>query len=610
MCGIIAVIAQKNVIQILKKGIVRLEYRGYDSSGLAIINNQKKILRFRAQGKVHNLINIIKKIHLSGNIGMAHTRWATHGEALIKNAHPHISDNISIVHNGFIENYKDIKQNLQKNGYHFSSDTDTEVIAHLVNFMQNQEKEKNLLKVVQNVTTKLKGNYSMVIMDTKNPEILLAVRSGSPLLIGIGKKENYITSDQLALLDVTKRFIYLNEGDIALLTHDDITIINKNGVSQKRKEIYSQNDNVDINKGLFRHYTEKEIYEQPNSIYNTLLNRLKKNKTVYFSELDIKADELLFKTEHIQIIACGTSYHAGLVSKYWFESLAMISCDVEIASEFCYRKFVVRKNSLFLILSQSGETADNLTALRISKKFKYLGSLVISNSKSSSLVHESDFSLLTYAGIEVGVASTKAFTTQLTVLLMLVAKFIHLKNKNLKLEKKIVNILNFLPKRIKDILKCKNIIYSLATKIFNKENMLFLGKGEQYPIAMEGALKMKEISYIHAEGYPIGELKHGPLALVDSKIPIIVIAPNNHLLEKIKLNVEEIYSRKGLIYILSDQYTQFNRNSNIIRFPYVENLISPIVYSVSLQLLAYYTALIKNRNIDQPRNLAKSVTVE
>lgn len=610
MCGIIAVIAQKNVIQTLKKGMIRLEYRGYDSSGLAIINDQKKILRFRAQGKVHNLINIIEKIHLSGNIGMAHTRWATHGQALIKNAHPHISDNISIVHNGFIENYKDIKQNLQENGYYFSSDTDTEVIAHLINFIQIREKETNLLKVIQNVTKKLKGNYSMVIMDTKNPEILLAVRSGSPLLIGIGKKENYIASDQLALLDVTKRFIYLNEGDIALLTHNDITIVNKKGVPQKREEIYSQNNNVDIDKGLFRHYTEKEIYEQPNSIYNTLLNRLQKNKTVYFSELNIKADELLFKTEHIQIIACGTSYHAGLVSKYWFESLAMISCDVETASEFCYRKFVVRKNSLFLILSQSGETADNLTALRISKKFKYLGSLVISNSKSSSLVHESDFSLLTYAGIEVGVASTKAFTTQLTVLLMLVAKFIHLKNKNLKLEKKIVNILNFLPKRIKDILKCKNIIYSLATKIFNKENILFLGKGEQYPIAMEGALKMKEISYIHAEGYPIGELKHGPLALVDSKIPIIVIAPNNRLLEKIKLNIEEIYSRKGLIYILSDQYTQFNKNSNIIRFPYVENLISPIVYSVSLQLLAYYTALIKNKNIDQPRNLAKSVTVE
>ncbi|XBC41812.1 MAG: glutamine--fructose-6-phosphate transaminase (isomerizing) [Buchnera aphidicola (Kaburagia rhusicola rhusicola)] len=610
MCGIIAIVAQKNVIPTLKKGMVRLEYRGYDSSGLAIINNQKKILRFRAQGKVHNLINIIEKIHLSGNIGMAHTRWATHGQALVKNAHPHISDNISIVHNGFIENYKDIKQNLQKNGYHFSSDTDTEVIAHLINFMQIQEKETHLLTVIQNVTKKLKGNYSMVIMDTKNPEILLAVRSGSPLLIGIGKKENYIASDQLALLDVTKRFIYLNEGDIALLTSNDITIVNKNGVSQQREEIYSQNNNIDINKGLFRHYTEKEIYEQPNSIYNTLLNRLKKNKTVYFSELNIKADELLFKTEHIQIIACGTSYHAGLVSKYWFESLAMISCDVETASEFCYRKFVVRKNSLFLILSQSGETADNLTALRIAKKFEYLGSLVISNSKSSSLVHESDFSLLTYAGIEVGVASTKAFTTQLTVLLMLVAKFIHLKNKNLKLEKKIVNILHCLPNRIKDILKCKNIIYSLATKIFNKENILFLGKGEQYPIAMEGALKMKEISYIHAEGYPIGELKHGPLALVDSKIPIIVIAPNNHLLEKIKLNIEEIYSRKGLIYILSDQYTQFNKNSNIIRFPYVENLISPIVYSVSLQLLAYYTALIKNKNIDQPRNLAKSVTVE
>ncbi|XBC43876.1 MAG: glutamine--fructose-6-phosphate transaminase (isomerizing) [Buchnera aphidicola (Floraphis choui)] len=611
MCGIIAAIAQKNVIEILKKGIIQLEYRGYDSSGLAIINDKNEILRFRKEGKVKNLIKIIEKKHLSGNIGIAHTRWATHGKASIKNAHPHISNNISIVHNGVIENYKEIKKYLKKQGYQFSSDTDTEAIAHLIHFTQIKNNQKNnLLKTIQYVTTTLRGNYSIVVMDSNNPNILLAVRSGSPLLIGIGKQENYIASDQLALLNVTQRFIYLQEGDITILTNRNINIFDKNGILRKRKEIYSHTNENSISKGLFQHYMEKEIFEQPDSIRNTLLNRLTSNKTIHFSELNTKANKILFKTEHIHIIGCGTSYHAGLVSKYWFESLAMISCDVEIASEFCYRKFVVRKNSLLLILSQSGETADNLTALKISKKFGYLGSLTICNSKNSSLVYESDISLLTYAGIEIGVASTKAFTTQLTVLLMLVAKFIHLKNNNLKLEKKIVNILRILPNKIEEVLKYNNIIYSLAKKIFNKKNIILLGKGEQYPIAMEGALKIKEISYIHAEGYPIGELKHGPLALIDSKIPIIVIAPNNYLLEKIKLNIEEIYAREGLIYILSDPFTQFKNNHNVIRLPYIENLISPIFYSIPLQLLAYYTALIKGKNIDQPRNLAKSVTVE
>ncbi|XBC44399.1 MAG: glutamine--fructose-6-phosphate transaminase (isomerizing) [Buchnera aphidicola (Schlechtendalia peitan)] len=610
MCGIIAAIAQKDIVQILKKGIIRLEYRGYDSSGLAIINNDHKILRFRAKGKVKNLIKIIDKNNLSGNIGMAHTRWATHGKALVKNAHPHISSNISIVHNGIIENYKTIKIHLKKIGYQFSSNTDTEVIAHLIHFTQTTNKKTNLLTTIQTITKKLKGNYSMVIMDSNNPRMLFAVRSGSPLIIGTGKDENYVASDQLALLDCAKYFIHLHEGDIATLTYNHINIFNKNGIPKNRKKIKSTANNCNINKGEFQHYTEKEIYEQPISIKNTILNRIIKNKTIFFSELDSKADEIFLKTEHIQIIACGTSYHAGLVSKYWFESLSMISCDVEIASEFCYRKFVVRKNSLLLILSQSGETADNLTALKISKHLGYLGSLTICNSKNSSLVNKSDFSLLTHAGIEVGVASTKTFTTQLTVLLMLVTKFIHLKNHNPKLEEKIVNALNILPNRIEEILKYKKIIYSLAKKIFDKKNIIFLGKGEQYPIALEGALKIKEISYIHAEGYPIGELKHGPLALIDSNIPIIIIAPNNHLLEKVKINIEEIHARNGLIYIFSDPFSKFNNNENVIRFPYIENLISPIFYSIPLQLLAYYTALIKGENIDQPRNLAKSVTVE
>ncbi|XBC40787.1 MAG: glutamine--fructose-6-phosphate transaminase (isomerizing) [Buchnera aphidicola (Nurudea yanoniella)] len=610
MCGIIAAIAKRNIVQILKEGLIQLEYRGYDSSGLAIIDKNNKILRFRAQGKVKNLIKIIEKINLNGNIGMAHTRWATHGKAVVSNAHPHISKNISIVHNGIIENYKEIKKYLEKKGYCFSSNTDTEVIAHLIHLTQIENKKEKSLKTIQRVVKQLKGNYSIVIMDTKNPHKLIAVRSGNPLLIGIGNKENYIASDQLALSKVTNRFIYLREGDIAILKNYNVTIFNAEGKIKTQKITHLKSKNNTISKGIFKHYMEKEIYEQPISIQNTLLNRLTKNKKIYFSELNSKAEKILFKTEHIHIIACGTSYYAGLVSKYWFESLSMISCDVEIASEFCYRKFVVRKNSLLLILSQSGETADNLTALRISKNFKYLGSLAICNSNSSSLVYESDFSLLTHAGIEIGVASTKSFTSQLTVLLMLATKFISLKRNDVELEQKIVNILNILPKKIEEVLKHKHIIRTLAKKIFTKKNIIFLGKGELYPIAMEGALKMKEISYIHAEGYPIGELKHGPLALIDSNLPIIIIAPNSHLLEKIKLNIEEIHVRKGLTYIFSDPYTKFNTDKNIIRFPYIENLVAPIFYSIPLQLLAYYTALIKGKNIDQPRNLAKSVTVE
>ncbi|XBC40282.1 MAG: glutamine--fructose-6-phosphate transaminase (isomerizing) [Buchnera aphidicola (Nurudea ibofushi)] len=610
MCGIIAAIARKNVVNVLKEGIIRLEYRGYDSSGLAIINKKNKILRFRAKGKVKNLIKIIKNKSLSGHIGMAHTRWATHGKALVKNAHPHISSNVAIVHNGIIENYKKIKTYLQEQGYLFLSNTDTEVIAHLIHFTQKIYNKKSLFNIIQIITKKLEGNYSMVIMDSNDSKVLLAVRSGSPLLVGKGEMGNYISSDQLAFSNIARNLIYLKENDIALLTHNNVTIFDKNGILQNRKEIESEIKNKSVHKGKFKHYTAKEIYEQPVSIKNTILNRFIKNETVYFSELDVKAEKIFSQTEHIQIIACGTSYHAGLVSKYWFESLAMIACDVEVASEFCYKKVLVRKNSLLLIISQSGETADNLNALKISKNLGYLGSLTICNSKSSSLVYESDFSLFTCAGIEIGVASTKAFTTQLTVLLMLVAKFIHLKSKNFKLEKKIINLLNILPNRIEEILKHKKSVYSLAKKIFDKKNIIFLGKGEQYPIAMEGALKIKEISYIHAEGYPIGELKHGPLALIDSNVPIIIIAPNNNLLEKIKLNIEEIHSRGGLIYILSDPFAKFNKNRNIIRLPYIEHLISPIFYAIPLQLLAYYTALIKGENIDQPRNLAKSVTVE
>jgi len=448
-------------------------------------------------------------------------------------------------------------------------------------------------------------------MDTHNPNILIGVRSGSPLLVGLGKQENFIASDQLSLLKVAHNFIYLDEGDIAVLSRKKITILNQFGCLINRPKIKSHVQKISIKKGKFQHYMKKEIYEQPFSIQNTINNRLTPTGKINFPELKNNINKLFLKIEHINIVACGTSYNAGMVSKYWFESLSKISCDVEIASEFCNRQFVVRKNSLLLILSQSGETADSLKALRISQNRGYLNSLVICNSLNSSLVHESDFSLLTHAGIEIGVASTKSFTAQLTILLMIAAKINNLKTNDSKLEKEIATMLVLLPNIIKKILKYNNhSIYTLARKLYNKNHIIFIGRGHNYPIAMEGALKLKEISYIHAEAYAAGELKHGPLALIDSSVPVIVIAPNDNLLEKIKLNISEICTRGGTIYVFSDQLTIFNNNINIIRIPCNEILLSPIVYSVPLQLLAYYIALIKGTNIDQPRNLAKSVTVE
>ncbi|AAO26771.1 glucosamine-fructose-6-phosphate aminotransferase isomerizing [Buchnera aphidicola str. Bp (Baizongia pistaciae)] len=610
MCGIISAISKKNVTNILIEGMKRLEYRGYDSSGLAIINKKKEIIRLRSQGKIKNIINLIHKTkQLIGNIGIAHTRWATHGLALKKNAHPHVSKNIAIVHNGIIENYLNIKTKLQKNGYIFTSDTDTEVIAHLIHYEQNKN-NKSLLKTIQTVILKLTGSYSMVIMDRYHPNILIAIRSGSPLLIGLGKQENFISSDQLSLLKITKKFIYLNEGDIAILSHKKITIFNKNSILVHRPIVISNIQNDSITKGHYQHYMKKEIYEQPYAIKNAIRNRITKNEKIQFSELNNNAHALLLKIEHIDIIACGTSYNAGMVSKYWFESLSKISCNVEIASEFCHRKFIVKKNSLLLILSQSGETADSLTALRNSKKHEYLGSLVICNSSSSSLVYESNFSILTNAGIEIGVASTKSFTTQLTILLMIAAKINNLKTNDEKIENKVAKTLRLLPEITKNVLKCDSLIYSLAKELSDKNNIIFIGRGHNYPIAMEGALKLKEISYTHAEAYAAGELKHGPLALVDSSTQIIVIAPNDNLIDKIKLNISEIRTRGGVLHIFSDNLTKFNDNTNVIRLPYDGILLSPIIYVIPLQLLAYYVALIKGKNIDKPRNLAKSVTVE
>lgn len=608
MCGIVGAVTQRNIVNFLVEGVKKLEYRGYDSSGLAIINHENNIVRIRCVGKVNKLIKKVNKKKIFGNIGIAHTRWATHGRVSKENTHPHISSNIIVVHNGIVENNSLLRSFLKKQGYIFYSDTDTEVIAHLLHW--EQRKTKNSIKnVIQNTIKRLHGNYSMVIIDKNNPSELVAVRSESPLVIGLGYKENFIASDQLALLHITKRFIYLEEGDIAIIKKKEINIFNKHNSVIHRQEIVSNIEYETVKKGKYGHYMEKEIYEQPKSIHNTLKDRLQKNNTINFLELGLKEDILFCQIEHIQIVACGTSYNAAMVSKYWFESLANIPCDVEIASEFSSRKLAVRKNSFLITLSQSGETADTLSALRYSKKLKYLGNLTICNMEGSSLVKESDYYLLTKAGIEIGVASTKSFTTQLTVLLMLVAKLANLQKKA-NIETKIVQTLNILPFRIEEVLKKNQLIKNIANQLSDKKHVLFIGRGEHYPIAMEGALKLKEISYIHAEAYPAGELKHGPLALIDKNIPVIIIAPKNSLLEKIKKNIKEISLRGGLIYVFSDQKFDYEENVNFIRLPYIENLTAPIFYTIPLQLLAYYIALSKGKNIDQPRHLAKSVTVE
>ncbi|ETS31779.1 glutamine--fructose-6-phosphate aminotransferase [Photorhabdus temperata] len=609
MCGIVGAVAQRDIAEILIEGLRRLEYRGYDSAGLAVVDNENNMLRLREVGKVQILADEVDKQPVLGGTGIAHTRWATHGEPNEKNAHPHISDYIAVVHNGIIENYEELRIQLIERGYQFTSDTDTEVIAHLVHWEQKQS--STLLEAVQHVIPQLRGAYGAVIMDSRDPGTIIAARSGSPLVIGLGVGENFLASDQLALLPVTRRFIFLEEGDIAEVTRRTVHIFNTQGEPVEREQIESNIQYDAGDKGVYRHYMQKEIYEQPMAIKSTLEGRLSHGQ-VDLSELGLNAAELLSKVEHIQIVACGTSYNAGMVSRYWFEALAGIPCDVEIASEFRYRKSARRPGSLLITLSQSGETADTLAALRLSKELEYLTSLTVCNVAGSSLVRESDFVLMTKAGAEIGVASTKAFTTQLTVLLMLVAYLGRLKGVNAEQEQEIVHALHALPSRIESMLSKDKIIEALAEDFSDKHHALFLGRGDQYPIAVEGALKLKEISYIHAEAYAAGELKHGPLALIDADMPVIIVAPNNELLEKLKSNIEEVRARGGLLYVFADQDAGFtdSEGMKIIPLPHVEELIAPIFYTVPLQLLSYHVALIKGTDVDQPRNLAKSVTVE
>ncbi|VFP83004.1 glutamine--fructose-6-phosphate transaminase (isomerizing) [Candidatus Erwinia haradaeae] len=609
MCGIIGAVAQRDIADVLLAGLRCLEYRGYDSAGLLVVNTQGQTSLLRRVGKVSNLVDAAAQMVLSGETGIAHTRWATHGQPEEMNAHPQVSTNISVVHNGIIENHELLRKYLQGKGYVFLSETDTEVIAHLVHW--EQKNGGSLLEAVQRAVPHLRGTYGMVILDSYSPGRLIAARSGSPLVIGRSIGENFIVSDPMALFPITRFFTYLEEGDIAQISCNDIIIVDQYSNCVQRREIESHLEYESCNKGTYTHYMQKEIYEQPKAIKNILTSRCT-NGVVFFNELDCHAHALFEKVQHVKIVACGTSYHSGMVSRYWWESLAKISCDIEIASEFRYRQSVVRENSLFITLSQSGETADTLAALRLSKKLGYLGSLSICNVASSSLVRESDFALMTNAGIEVGVASTKSFTSQLVVLLLLVAKFCGLQDKNSSVEKYIVESLQKLPDYIDQVLLQDKLLSELSEEFADKNHVIFIGRGDHYPIAMEGALKLKEISYIHAEAYAAGELKHGPLALIDTHMPVIILAPCNTLLPKLKSNIEEVRARGGLLYIFTEAQSGFlnSERMRIIVLPHLEEVIAPIVYILPLQLLSYYVAIRKGTDLDKPRNLAKSVTVE
>lgn len=605
MCGIVGAVAQRDVAAILVDGLHRLEYRGYDSGGVAVVNDHKMQI-VRRVGKVKGLDDALEAQPLLGGTGIAHTRWATHGEPSETNAHPHRSGNIAVVHNGIIENYAELKAELQARGYVFQSQTDTEVIAHLVNW--ELRSSKSLLEAVQKTVKQLRGAYGTVVLNEDEPEHLIVARSGSPLVIGYGIGENFLASDPLALLSVTRRFAYLEEGDVAEITRTSVDIYNSNGEKVER-EIHEGNFEQDAaDKGQYRHYMQKEIFEQPVAIMNTLDGRIENGK-VKLDAIAPNAAEILSKVEHIQIVACGTSYNAGMVARYWLEGLAGVACDVEIASEFRYRKFVTRPNSLLVTISQSGETADTLAALRLAKESGFMAAMTICNVATSSLVRESDFAFMTKAGVEVGVASTKAFTTQLTCLLLLTAALGRLKdNLSEAQEADIVHALQRLPALIESALTHEKEIEKLSEDFADKHHSLFLGRGEFYPIAMESALKLKEISYIHAEAYAAGELKHGPLALIDSEMPVIVVAPENDLLEKVKSNIEEVKARGGQLFIFADQDTGLGYKTLV--FPKVDEVTAPIFYTVPLQLLSYHVALIKGTDVDQPRNLAKSVTVE
>ena len=608
MCGIVGAIAERNVEKILVDGLKKLEYRGYDSAGLAIMTTQNTLQRLRKQGKVKELENLLNQSIVSGNSGIAHTRWATHGVPSEQNAHPLVShDEFVLVHNGIIENHDDLKTFLIAEGYQFTSETDSETIVHLLH--HHFKTTKDFLAATKKTVADLQGAYALGIMSIHNPERIIAVRHGSPLVIGKGLGENFFASDPLALLSVTKQFTYLEEGDIADVTCDAIHIYAADGQQVERK-IHQLELTADMTeRGEHQHYMSKEIFEQAQAMSTNLEGRLSKNGLLD-SAFGIQAKEVFQQVQHVQFVACGTSYHAAMVARYWMEALTGIPCSVEVASEFRYRKTVVPKNSLFVTLSQSGETADTLAALRLAKKSGYLSSLSICNVPESSLIRESDLHFMMRAGVEIGVASTKAFTTQLSALLMLTLAIGKQHQLSPDMEQHIVTELQKLPRIINATLEINQAIAKLAENFSDKQHALFLGRGALYPIALEGALKLKEISYIHAEGYPAGELKHGPLALVDKNMPVIVVAPNDELLEKLKSNLHEVRARGGELYVFTDSVKTSDPGIHIITMPTIDPLLAPIVYTIPLQLLAYHVAVLKGTDIDQPRNLAKSVTVE
>ncbi|WP_139683802.1 glutamine--fructose-6-phosphate transaminase (isomerizing) [Vibrio tasmaniensis] len=610
MCGIVGAVAQRDVAEILVEGLRRLEYRGYDSAGVAVVDSESNLTRVRRLGKVQELADAVDQQYVIGGTGIAHTRWATHGEPSEANAHPHMSGDIAVVHNGIIENHEALRALLQERGYVFTSQTDTEVIAHLVEW--ELRTSASLVEALQKTAKQLDGAYGTVAVDRKDPSRIVVARSGSPIVIGFGVGENFLASDQLALLSVTRRFMYLEEGDVAEVTRRDVTVFDVAGERVERDIVESNAEHDAGDKGQYRHFMQKEIFEQPTALINTMEGRIS-DTSVITNAIGVKAEEILSKVEHVQIIACGTSYNSGMAARYWFESLSGVSCDVEIASEFRYRDFVVRPNSLLVTLSQSGETADTLAALRLAKEKGYMSAMTICNVAGSSLVRESDFAFMTRAGTEIGVASTKAFTTQLAAMLMMVTSIGRLQGRiNEEKEAEIVQALHQLPADIEKALAFDKEIEALAPDFADKHHTLFLGRGEFYPIAMEASLKLKEISYIHAEAYAAGELKHGPLALIDADMPVVVIAPSNDLLEKLKSNVEEVRARGGLLYVFADEDAGFESDENmkIIKMPHVSEVTAPIYYTVPMQLLSYHVALIKGTDVDQPRNLAKAVTVE
>ena len=613
MCGIVGAIAQRDVVPILVEGLKRLEYRGYDSAGVAVVSDDgQRLGRTRLPGKVQELEKGLAEAPLSGHLGIAHTRWATHGEPSERNAHPHVCrGTVAVVHNGIIENHQALRRVQTEAGYRFTSDTDTEVIAHQVH--HHLERHHDLLKAVQATVPDLEGAYALGVITRHDNTRLVAARLGSPLVIGVGIGEYFIASDVAALLPVTQRFIFLEDGDIADLHHDSLVIYDADGndITDQRPIKESELTGDAVERGEYRHYMLKEIYEQPRAVTDTLEGRISGDR-IPDEVFGPGAGELFDGIKQVQILACGTSYHAGLVARYWLESLAGVPCRVEVASEFRYRRPVVLQDTLVVTISQSGETADTLAALKEAKARGFGPSLAICNVPESSLVRASDLVLMTRAGPEIGVASTKAFTTQLTALLLLVIVLGRRHRLDAAQEQRLIHELQGLPQRMERVLKLDDTIKDLATNFADKHNALFLGRGHQYPVAMEGALKLKEISYIHAEAYPAGELKHGPLALVDDKMPVIAVAPNDELIEKLKSNLQEVKARGGQLYVFAEHDVGMTDEDALHLIPIapVDRTVAPIIYTVPLQLLAYHVAVLKGTDVDQPRNLAKSVTVE